>query len=61
MTRDGGARPAGIRPATKPTVDADRDRRIADRRAQRRRQASLDMDRYIADTYGPEYVAQSRR
>jgi len=60
-TSNGGARGASNTPATEPTVDADRGERIASNRASRRHQSERDMDRYIADTYGSEWVSRSKR
>lgn len=56
-----GARPTSNRPAAQPTVDPERDQRLADYRARARRANELAMDRYIEHVYGPDWVARSRR
>lgn len=60
--RDGGARPAANRPATEHTVadPAEREHRRAAYRARERTAAERDMDRYIEQTYGIDWVRRSR-
>lgn len=60
MTRDGGARPAHNRPATDITVSEEAAHRRAAWRERERARNRLAMDRYIADTYGTEWVTRSR-